>query len=133
MGTRLRPHTYHSSLRKRLFDIGISLFLLVTTFPLLITVALIIKAGSKGPVFFRQKRIGKNGKTFQLIKFRTMNIGAERQKWRYRHLNEVGGPVFKIKNDSRFVGIGKFLARTGLDEAPQLLNVVKGEMSLVGP
>ena len=65
--------------------------------------------------------------------FRTMYVGAERDQEKYRHLNEADGPVFKIKDDPRFVGIGKFLARTGLDELPQLINVIKGEMSLVGP
>ena len=92
-----------------------------------------IKLTSKGPVFFTQKRVGKDGRVFTFIKFRTMVLGAERLKWRYRLLNEADDPVFKIKDDPRFTNVGKFLARTGLDELAQLINVLKGEMSLVGP
>ena len=86
-----------------------------------------------GPVIFRQKRVGKGGKVFTVYKFRTMRKGAERQRDRLLKLNEVDGPVFKIYNDPRYTKIGKILAHTGLDELPQLLNVLKGEMSLVGP
>jgi lipopolysaccharide/colanic/teichoic acid biosynthesis glycosyltransferase len=86
-----------------------------------------------GPVFFRQKRIGLDGKTFILNKFRTMKVDSENQRSKYLKLNEADGPVFKIYNDPRFTGIGKILSRTGMDELPQLINILKGEMSLVGP
>jgi len=96
-------------------------------------IAVGIKLTSKGPIIFSQKRIGKNGKVFTIYKFRTMYVGAHKDKDKFLDLNEADGPVFKIRDDPRFVGIGKFLARTGLDELPQLWNVIRGEMSLVGP
>jgi len=80
-----------------------------------------------------QKRIGKDGEVFEMYKFRTMRVGAEKEKKKYLELNEVDGPVFKIINDPRFTKIGKFLAHTGLDELPQLYNVLGGEMAIVGP
>lgn len=133
MTAKLHPHSYHDSLSKRLFDMCLSFIALIIFSPLFIIVAFLIKLASKGPVFFIQKRVGKNGKVFKMIMFRTMKVGAERLQGRYFHLNEADGPVFKIRNDPRFVGIGRFLARTGLDETPQLINVIRGEMSLVGP
>ena len=133
MNVALHLHPYHNSLLKRLFDICLSSLCLIIFFPLFIIIAILIKFTSKGPVFFKQNRVGKNGKVFQIVMFRTMKVGAERLQGRYRHLNEADGPVFKIRNDPRFVGIGRFLARTGLDETPQLINVIRGEMSLVGP
>jgi lipopolysaccharide/colanic/teichoic acid biosynthesis glycosyltransferase len=93
----------------------------------------LIKLTSKGPVLFVQKRAGKDGKVFRMFKFRTMKLGASRLQRRYMSLNEADGPVFKIYNDPRFTGIGKLLSRTGLDELPQLINILKGEMSTVGP
>ena len=84
-------------------------------------------------LFFIQERVGQNGKIFRMYKFRTMYPGAEHDQKKYLELNEADGPVFKIKNDPRFTKIGKWLARTGLDELPQIINVFKGEMSLVGP
>ncbi len=133
MSPKLFPHPYHYSWQKRLFDILLSFIGLIVLSPLLVTIAILIKFTSKGPVFFKQKRVGRNGQVFQMIKFRAMKKGAERQQRRYRHLNEADGPVFKIRNDPRFTKFGKLLAKTGLDETPQLLNVIKGEMSLVGP
>lgn len=133
MDTKLFPHPYHHSWQKRLFDTLLSSLGLIVLSPLLVIISILIKFTSKGPVFFKQKRVGRNGKAFQMIKFRIMKKGAERQQKRYRHLNEAYGPVFKIRNDPRFTKFGKLLAKTGLDEAPQLLNVIKGEMSLVGP
>jgi len=85
------------------------------------------------PVLFRQQRVGKNGKPFILYKFRTMSINAEKKQYMYNRLNEANGPVFKIHNDPRFTRVGKFLAHTGLDELPQLINVLRGEMALIGP
>lgn len=84
-------------------------------------------------ILFKQKRLRKDKKVFEMYKFRTMVEGAEKLKKKYAHLNEVNGPVFKIRNDPRYTKIGKFLSHTGLDELPQLINVFKGEMALVGP
>lgn len=106
---------------------------LVVLLPLLALIALLIKLSSRGPVFFRQERCGLNGRKFILYKFRTMVLGAEKLKENLRAANEMDGPVFKIKNDPRLTGVGKLLRKTSLDELPQLINVVRGEMSLVGP
>ena len=127
------PHPYHQFPLKRLFDIIISCIGLIIFSPLFVFIAILIPLTSRGSVFFIQKRIGKNGKVFKMIMFRTMKIGAEHLQKHYSHLNEASWPVFKIRNDPRFAGIGKFLSKTGLDETPQLINVIKGEMSLVGP
>lgn len=133
MNYRLKTQPYHSSLQKWLFDFVLSLLGLIILSPLFLAIAIAVKLTSKGPIFFTQKRAGKGRRVFKFIKFRTMVAGAERLKWQYRHLNEADGPVFKIKDDPRFTKVGKFLARTGLDELPQFINVLKGEMSLVGP
>lgn len=117
----------------KVIDFFLTIIILFFVWPLLILIAVLIELTSRGPVIFSQKRIGKNGKVFTMYKFRTMYVGADRDQEKYRYLNEVGHPVFKIKNDPRFVGIGKFLAHTGLDELPQLFNVLAGDMSLVGP
>lgn len=85
------------------------------------------------PILFSQNRVGKDGKIFCLYKFRTMRVGGEREQEKLRKLNEADGPVFKIKDDPRFTRFGKWLARTGLDELPQVINVFRGEMALVGP
>jgi lipopolysaccharide/colanic/teichoic acid biosynthesis glycosyltransferase len=130
---KLTESPYHNSFQKQLFDIGLSFLGLIILSPLFLISAILIKLASKGPVFFVQNRTGKNGKVFRMIMFRTMKVGAERLQKRYLHLNEADGPVFKIKNDPRFVGIGKFLSRTGFNETPQFINVIRGEMSLVGP
>ena len=127
------PHRYHQSFPKKLFDYLLSFFGLILFSPLIATIAALIKITSSGSPFFTQKRVGKNGSILTFIKFRTMGKLAERQKGRLLHLNEADGPVFKIRNDPRYTKIGKFLAHTGLDELPQLINVLKGEMSLVGP
>ena len=96
-------------------------------------IGLIVKIFSIGPVLFKQNRAGKFKKPFIIYKFRTMVTDAEKLKEAITNLNEADGPVFKIKNDPRYTLIGKFLAHTGLDELPQLINIVKGEMSFVGP
>jgi len=127
------PHRYHQSFPKKLFDYLLSFFGLILFSPLIAIIAALIKITSSGSPFFTQKRVGKNGSILTFIKFRTMGKLAERQKGRLLHLNEADGPVFKIRNDPRYTKIGKFLAHTGLDELPQLINVLKGEMSLVGP
>jgi len=110
-----------------------AVIVLLISLPLMAVIALLVKITSKGPVIFSQKRIGKNGKVFMMYKFRTMYVGAEKDRNEYKKLNEADGPVFKIRKDPRFVGIGRFLARTGLDELPQLVNILKGEMNFVGP
>ncbi len=119
---------------KRQLDVviaGISLLVLLPLFPL---VALLIKASSPGPIFFRQERVGLGGWRFKLWKLRTMYTDAEKRMKELEHLNEQSdGVMFKIKNDPRITPIGRFLRRTSLDELPQLLNVLSGEMSLVGP
>lgn len=84
-------------------------------------------------IFFSQNRVGEDGRIFRLYKLRTMRVGAEREQEKLQKLNEADGPVFKIRDDPRYTKIGKWLARTGLDELPQIINVLKGEMALVGP
>jgi exopolysaccharide biosynthesis polyprenyl glycosylphosphotransferase len=118
---------------KRTFDFVASLMILVLISPLLLITAIMVKLTSPGPVFFVQKRVGYNKRPFFIYKFRTMVIDAEKKLREIEHLNEVSGPVFKIKNDPRITPIGKFLRRTSIDELPQLFNVLLGDMSLVGP
>ena len=118
---------------KRLIDIIISSLGLIILFPILLIVGIIIKLESKGPVFFSQKRVGINGKEFDMFKFRSMVVNAEELKQKLESKNEMSGPMFKMKDDPRVTKIGKFIRKTSIDELPQLLNVLKGEMSLVGP
>jgi exopolysaccharide biosynthesis polyprenyl glycosylphosphotransferase len=118
---------------KSLIDLCGSAILLLATAPVFVIVALLIKLDSPGPVFFKQERVGLNKRRFQLFKFRTMIDGADKQQPMLERLNEACGPVFKIKDDPRITRIGKFLRRFSIDELPQLVNVVRGEMSLVGP
>jgi exopolysaccharide biosynthesis polyprenyl glycosylphosphotransferase len=118
---------------KRLIDVMASTLLLITLAPLLIAVVLLIKWDSPGPVFFGQERVGFNKRRFRMLKFRTMVDGSDQQQCALEHLNEAQGPVFKIKNDPRVTRVGAFLRRFSIDELPQLVNVLKGEMSLVGP
>jgi len=118
---------------KRILDFVVSLALLLLISPLLLVTAIMIKLTSPGPVFFVQKRVGYNKHPFYIYKFRTMIVDAEQKLREIEHLNEVTGPVFKIRNDPRLTPIGKFLRRTSIDELPQLFNVLLGDMSLVGP
>lgn len=118
---------------KRLLDIAISGVALLLLSPVLIAAALAIKLTSPGPVLFLQERIGFNKRRFKIFKFRTMVQNAEKLMPELEKLNEMGGPVFKIKNDPRITPVGRFLRRSSIDELPQLLNVLKGDMSLVGP
>jgi exopolysaccharide biosynthesis polyprenyl glycosylphosphotransferase len=117
---------------KRAFDIAGATVSLLLLAPALATIALAIKLSSAGPVFFRQRRIGRGGEAFDMLKFRTMYDGADEQKEDLLHRNEADG-FFKIAEDPRVTPIGRWLRRTSLDELPQLINVVRGEMSLVGP
>jgi len=118
---------------KRVFDVLASSALLVLGCPMLAVVAVVIKLTSPGPVFFRQERAGRHGEPFWLLKFRTMHERAEEERDTLGHLNEVDGPLFKIQADPRVTSVGRFLRRTSIDELPQLLNVWRGDMSLVGP
>jgi exopolysaccharide biosynthesis polyprenyl glycosylphosphotransferase len=118
---------------KRVLDLAISFTLLVLLAPLFLVVAALIKLTSHGPVFFRQERMGINKRRFIIYKFRTMIPNAEEMMATLEDLNEVSGPVFKIMDDPRITPIGKFLRRTSIDELPQLFNILKGDMSLVGP
>lgn len=103
------------------------------TLPFLGGIALFVALTSGFPIFFRQKRIGKNGKPFMMMKFRTMVRGAEGMQKKLKKMNEASGPVFKMYNDPRYTCLGKFLAHTGWDELPQLYNVLVGDMALLGP
>jgi exopolysaccharide biosynthesis polyprenyl glycosylphosphotransferase len=118
---------------KRVIDIVASLALLTLLAPLFALVAILIKLNSKGPVMFMQERVGLNKRRFRIFKFRTMVMDAEQLMAKLEEQNEVSGPVFKMKNDPRITAMGKFLRRTSIDELPQILNVLKGDMSLVGP
>jgi len=118
---------------KRLIDIVFSFLALLLFSPFFLIIVLLIKLTSKGPVFFKQERIGYNRRRFKMIKFRTMVVGAEEMQEELEHLNEADGAAFKIHDDPRITPVGKFLRKTSLDEVPQFINVLKGDMSLVGP
>lgn len=118
---------------KRALDLIVGLMLTIVLLPLMTTIALLIKWTSPGPVIFRQQRVGRSGAVFTAFKFRTMHVGAEDEVTQLSHLNEATGPLFKIRNDPRLTSIGRVLRRLSLDELPQLWNVLRGEMSLVGP
>jgi exopolysaccharide biosynthesis polyprenyl glycosylphosphotransferase len=118
---------------KNMADIYFSITAVILLSPVFLIIALIIKLESRGPVFFKQERLGLRGRKFRLYKFRTMIVDAEKLQERLQEQNEMDGPAFKMKEDPRITGFGKFLRKTGLDEFPQLLNVITGEMSLIGP
>jgi exopolysaccharide biosynthesis polyprenyl glycosylphosphotransferase len=118
---------------KRTIDLVGSLVLLMLLMPFFVLVAIVIKLDSPGPIIFRQKRIGREGRPFITYKFRTMREGAEEEQPQLLEFNEADGPLFKIRNDPRHTRLGRWLRRMSIDELPQLLNVVRGEMSLVGP
>ena len=118
---------------KGVIDFCGSFLLLLLLFPLFLVVGLLIKLTSPGPIFFIQERVGLNKRIFKMYKFRTMSIDAEKKQAELEKMNEVKGPVFKIKNDPRITAVGRFLRKTSIDELPQLMNVLRGEMSLVGP
>lgn len=127
------PEHNLSTIAKRILDFFIALVGLIVFAPLLAIVAAAVKFTSPGPVFYLQVRCGLYGREFELIKFRTMIDGAEDRLWEIRHLNEMDGPVFKMRNDPRVTPLGRFLRKFSVDELPQLWNVLKGEMSVVGP
>ncbi|WP_279230685.1 sugar transferase [Clostridium autoethanogenum] len=118
---------------KRIMDIIFSFVGIIAFFPIMFVVAVAIKLDSKGPIIFSQARVGKNGKIFKMYKLRSMTHDAEQLLDNLQHKNEMTGPMFKIKKDPRITKVGRFIRKTSLDELPQLFNVIKGEMSLVGP
>jgi exopolysaccharide biosynthesis polyprenyl glycosylphosphotransferase len=118
---------------KRLMDIAGGLVGIIIAGPVMIATAIAIKIDSKGPVLFRQTRAGRNGRKFTMYKFRSMVVDAEEKKAALMHLNEMGGPVFKIKRDPRITRVGRFIRRTSIDELPQFFNIFMGDMSMVGP
>ena len=127
------PHNSFALAIKKIMDLSISILMIICLSPVLLFISILIKITSKGPIVFKQARVGLRGRQFSLFKFRTMIVNAENLKKNLEAENEMDGPVFKIKDDPRVTKIGKFLRRTGLDELPQLFNVLKGEMSLIGP
>lgn len=126
-------HPYHHSFEKKLFDFSVALFLIFLLIPIFILLNLSVVLTAGWPIFFLQKRRGLNKKTFKIIKFRTMYVGAQKNQWRYQKHSSAPAPMYKNWADPRFVGIGRWLSKTGLDELPQLLNILKGEMSFIGP
>jgi len=126
-------HTFYLKHGKRLLDLVLGILALVVLSPLYLTLAVAIKLDTPGPVLYRSTRVGKGGRTFAFYKLRSMIRGAEHHRQRIAHLNEVSGPVFKIARDPRITRVGRILRRTSLDELPQILNVLKGDMTLVGP
>ena len=133
MKSRQTISQYNKSIQKMIFNYLLIVLSLPLIIPVFILITFLIAMFSSLPIFFIQKRVGKKGKIFKMIKFRTMVKDADRLQSKYTKLNEADGPVFKIKNDPRYTKFGKQLSRTGLDELPQLLNVLRGEMYLVGP
>lgn len=118
---------------KRFFDICLSAAALVVLSPLLLVIAILIYLEDKGPVIYSQTRIGKDGRAFKLYKFRSMCVDADEKLKDLQKLNERDGPVFKIRDDPRVTKTGKFIRKTCIDELPQLVNIIKGDMSIVGP
>ncbi len=118
---------------KRVFDVVVSCALLLIALPIMLITAIAIKITSRGPVFFKQVRVGEGGRFFWCYKFRSMCTDAESKKDQLMHLNEASGPVFKIKNDPRVTRVGSIIRKLSVDELPQFFNVLKGEMSVVGP
>lgn len=136
----LAPITLHPSLHgsagalKRSFDLSVALLGLIALFPVMLAIAVLIKFDSPGPVFFKQRRVGLNGKEFWMYKFRSMAVDAEARHQELLAHNEVtDGVIFKMSNDPRVTRTGRFLRKTSLDELPQLVNVLRREMSLIGP
>jgi len=118
---------------KRVLDVLVASLLCLILLPLFLVIALLVKATSHGPIIYMCRRVGKGGRTFRFVKFRTMYVDADKRLEQLLGSNEKDGPIFKMKNDPRITPIGRFLRRTSLDELPQLLNVIRGSMSLVGP
>lgn len=122
---------YHGM--KRLFDIVAATCGIVILSPLMVLIAVLIKFEDHGPILYKQVRVGKNGKAFKMYKFRSMFVNADQMLTKLKEQNDVEGPMFKMKNDPRITKIGHFIRKHSLDELPQFINVIKGDMSLVGP
>jgi lipopolysaccharide/colanic/teichoic acid biosynthesis glycosyltransferase len=127
------PRGFYQRYGKRMFDFICASFGILVLSPVMLLAAILIKLDSSGPVFYRSTRVGKHAKHFQFLKFRSMVEDAEKSRDELEHLNEMDGPVFKIRNDPRTTWSGKLIRRTSIDELPQLFHVWRGEMSLVGP
>ena len=130
---RSTPEASWQSFAKQVLDLAGAAILVAAFSPLMLVVAWSIKLTSPGSILFRQRRAGLNGKPFTMLKFRSMVTDAEQRKHELQVLNEMTGPVFKVTNDPRVTPIGRFIRKYSLDEFPQLINVLRGEMSLVGP
>lgn len=130
---KFKADNYYHSWLKRFFDVSLSLLLLISLSPLLLLLSLLVLFTAGWPIFYQQKRFGKDKGVFKIIKFRTMYVGAEKNQWRYQEKNVAPVPMYKNWNDPRFVGFGRFLAKSGLDELPQLINILWGQMSFIGP
>jgi exopolysaccharide biosynthesis polyprenyl glycosylphosphotransferase len=130
---RSAPEASWQSVFKQVLDLALAFVLVVLLMPIWLVVPLLIKLTSPGPVLFRQRRCGLNGRPFTMLKFRTMVSDAEQRKHELAALNEMGGPVFKLSKDPRITAVGRWLRRFSIDETPQFFNVLRGEMSLVGP
>jgi exopolysaccharide biosynthesis polyprenyl glycosylphosphotransferase len=128
-----KKHSTGSNIPIRVFDSITTVFALLVLFPVLLLIAIAIRLDSPGTVLFRQKRVGHRGKIFTCYKFRSMRMDAEELKKSLQKHNERGGPVFKLRNDPRVTRVGSFLRRSSLDELPQLFNILRGDMSIVGP
>lgn len=126
-------HTTLYCITKRMIDIIFSIIGIICLSPIFIIVSILIKKESPGPIIFSQDRIGKDNCHFKMYKFRSMVQNAEELKEKLKEENEMSGPMFKMKNDPRVTKVGKFIRKTSIDELPQLFNVLKGDMSLVGP
>jgi len=127
------PYNVYALAIKKIMDINVSIIMIIILSPVLLSITVFIKLTSPGPIVYRQTRVGLRGRQFGLYKFRTMVVNAEILRKSLEAENEADGPVFKIKDDPRVTWIGKFLRKSGLDELPQLFNILKGEMSLIGP
>ena len=133
MNNDITPKVKFYLFSKRVTDIFLSAIGLILLSPILLIVAIAIRIDSKGPIIFKQDRVGKDGKIFSMYKFRSMIVNAEELKAKLETKNEMSGPMFKMKNDPRITKVGRFIRKTSIDELPQLINVIKGDMSLVGP
>ena len=122
---------YHSI--KRIFDFMAAICGVIILSPVMLVIAILIKVEDHGPVFYKQVRVGKNGKKFKMYKFRSMFVNADKMLSKLKEQNDVEGSMFKMKDDPRITKVGHFIRKHSLDELPQFLNVIKGDMSLVGP
>jgi exopolysaccharide biosynthesis polyprenyl glycosylphosphotransferase len=128
-----RARLFYETFLKRLLDVALACFGLIALLPVWLAIVIAIRRDSSGPAIFVQERVGQHGRRFRFYKFRSMYVDAEERLDEVLTHNEIDGPVFKIRNDPRVTGVGAFLRRTSLDELPQLVNVLRGDMSLVGP